>query len=211
MSQASDLVKILAIKYYEQGKGTQCETAETFDIDRRTFQRWYYKYKETGDISRKSRSSKSYKIRKNHVKYALKIIKKYQSISIYNLWQLLQKEFTDFSITPQHLGVVVRDNNITRKRTSKRHYPETRYGKKIDLKVELQNFYKIVDKYPISKLICVDETSISAQMKPNYSRCELGKRCVMKTVNNSVFIKYSLVVAINSQGSLDGNYTKKVA
>ena len=104
---------------------------------------------------------------------------------------MLQKEFTDFSITPQHLGVVVRDNNITQKRTSKRHHPETRYGKKIDLKVELQNFYKIVDKYPISKLICVDETSISGQMKPNYSRCELGKRCVMKTVNNSVFIKYS--------------------
>ena len=131
MSQASDLVKILAIKYYEQGKGTQRETAETFEIDRRTFQRWYYKYKETGDLSRKSRSSKSYKIRKNHVKYALKIIKKYQSISIYNLWQSLQKEFTDFSITPQHLGVVIRDNNITRKRTSKRHYPETRYGKKL--------------------------------------------------------------------------------
>ena len=31
---------------------------------------------------------------------------------------IFKKEFTDFSITPQHLGVIVRD--ITRKRTSKR-------------------------------------------------------------------------------------------
>ena len=37
-------------------------------------------------------------------------------------------------------------------------------------------------------------------MKPSYSRCDLGKRCVMKTSNNKVFTKYSLVVAINSKG-----------
>ena len=37
-------------------------------------------------------------------------------------------------------------------------------------------------------------------MKPSYSRCELGKRCVMKTTKNAVFIKYTIIVAISSNG-----------
>ena len=48
----------------------------------------------------------------------------------------MKKKFNDYSITPQHLGKVIRDNNITRKRTTRRHYPETRYGKSINLKKE---------------------------------------------------------------------------
>ena len=37
-------------------------------------------------------------------------------------------------------------------------------------------------------------------MPNNYSRCELGKRCVLKTKDNKVFIKYTLVCAISSKG-----------
>ena len=37
-------------------------------------------------------------------------------------------------------------------------------------------------------------------MKPSYSRCELGKRCIMKTTNNTVFIKYTIIAAISSKG-----------
>jgi len=49
----------------------------------------------------------------------------------------MKKKFNDYSITPQHLGKVIRDNNITRKRTTRRHYPETLYGKSINLKPAL--------------------------------------------------------------------------
>lgn len=98
------------------------------------------------------------------------------------------------------LGVVVRNNNITRKRTKIRHYPKTRYGKPIDQKKQLKTFYSTVSKYDIAKIICIDETSITAQMKPNYSRCKLGKRCVAKTTDNRVFKKYTLVTAFSSKG-----------
>jgi transposase len=37
-------------------------------------------------------------------------------------------------------------------------------------------------------------------MVSSYSRCKLGKRCVKKTKNNKVFIKFTLVCAINSKG-----------
>jgi len=33
------------------------------------------------------------------------------------LVKLVKVKFTDFKITPQHLGKVIRDNNKTRKRT----------------------------------------------------------------------------------------------
>ena len=52
--------------------------------------------------------------------------------------------------------------------------------KKINLKELNKKIYKEVDKYDLSKIVCLDEISVSVQMKPNYSRCELGKRCVQK-------------------------------
>ena len=35
-------------------------------------------------------------------------------------------------------------------------------------------------------------------MKPSYSRCYIGKRCIIKTDNNFVFRSFTLLVAINN-------------
>jgi hypothetical protein len=128
------------------------------------------------------------------------MIKKKPHISINTLHELMKKKFNDYSITSQHLGKVIRDNNITRKKTTKRHYPETRYGKTVNLKKEMNKFYSVVDNFTLDKIICLDEISIHAMMKPSYSRCELGKRCVMKTSNNTVFVKYTIIATISSKG-----------
>lgn len=37
-------------------------------------------------------------------------------------------------------------------------------------------------------------------MVHTYSRCELGRRCVHKTKDNKVFVKFTLLVAISSNG-----------
>ena len=197
MVQLTKTTKFLAIKYYnENKKTTQKEVSKIFGIDVRTFQRWLYNYNENKSIERKSRISGSYKVKKKHVTYSIKIINKNPHISMNTLHELMKKKFNDYSITQQHLGKVIRDNNITRKRTTKRHYPNTRYGKSINLKKEMEKFYSVVDKFSLDKIICIDEISIHAMMKPSYSRCELGKRCVMKTSNNAVFIKYTIIAAI---------------
>ena len=49
------------------------------------------------------------------------------------LHKIVKKKYNDFNITPQHLGQVIRDNNITRKRTRHEHYPKERYGKQTDI------------------------------------------------------------------------------
>jgi hypothetical protein len=101
-------------------------------------------------------------------------------------------------ITPQHLGKIIRDNNKTRKRTRHEHFPNERYKKPIDKKTELEKFYNEVHKFPLNRIICLDETSVGSALKPPYSRCNLGKRCIIKTSNQFVFRKFTLLVAISN-------------
>ena len=136
---------------------------------------------EDDKIERKTKKSVSYKIKEKHVKYAKKLLAQNNELSINILWSKIKTKYDDFDISQGHLARVIRDNNITRKRTTRRHYPETRYGKPIDLKKELKKFYLVVDKYSLNKIISIDETSVYAQMPSNYSRCNLGQRCVLKT------------------------------
>jgi len=204
----SEVVKLLAINYYKNNDLTQQEVANIFNVTKRTLQNWLNAY-ENNTLSRKKKIGKSYKVKEKHIKLALSIIKKYPHISIQGLWIMLRKKYTDFTITPQHLGLVIRDQNITRKRTTRRHFPKTRYGKTINMKELNTKFYKEVDKYDLSKIVCLDEISVTVQMKPNYSRCELGKRCVQKTTNNNVFKKYTLLVAINYKGVIGWNLYKE--
>ena len=63
----------------------------------------------------------------------------------------------------------------------------------------MKPFYQKVDKFNLSKIISIDETSIHAEMTASYSRCDLGKRCVKKTFNNKVFRKFTLVCAISKK------------
>ena len=65
-------------------------------------------------------------------------------------------------------------------------------------KEELDNFYNEIRKYPLDKIICLDETSIKPAMMLEYSKCKLGKRCILKTDDNNVFKKFTLLVAINN-------------
>ena len=80
------------------------------------------------------------------------------------LYKIIKKKYKDFDITSQHLGQVIRNNNITRKRTRHEHYPKERYGKPTDIKKELKAFYKEIDKYSLYKIISLDETSIQPSM-----------------------------------------------
>jgi len=136
--------KTQAIIYYLKNDISERKISEIIGINERTFRRWLVNYKNGIGLERKNKIPISYKIKQKHVNYALKIIKKNQHISINKLWLKLKARFSDFDVTVEHLGVVVRNNNITRKRTKKQHYPKTRYGKPIDQKKQLKKFYSEV-------------------------------------------------------------------
>jgi hypothetical protein len=110
----------------------------------------------------------------------------------------MKQKYDDLDITRQHLGRVIRSNNRTRKRTRHQHYPKERRKQLTDKNKEMEAFYNEVHNYSMDKIICLDETSVGSHLKPSYSRCYIGKRCVIKTDNNFVFRSFTLLVAINN-------------
>jgi len=98
-----------------------------------------------------------------------------------------------------HLHRIIKDNNITLKLTRLRHEPIKRFGKKINIKSKLKEFYEEISKYKLKDIICIDETSINALQKRNHCYNEIGKRCVIKTHSQEVFKKYTCIFAINNK------------
>jgi transposase-like protein/transposase InsO family protein len=192
--------KISAVKYYLQNDVSLDEVCDIFVCKKSSLRRWIMKYKAYKHIERLNRSSKSYKITKDQVKYAIRLLKQNEQITMTELKKLILDKYPSFDITSQHLGKVLRDNNKTRKRTKHQHFPVTRYGVEVNKENELNKFYNEVSKYPIDKIICLDETSIQPAMMLEYSRCQLGHKCVVNTDDNYVFKKFTLLVAINNSG-----------
>ena len=194
----SEDYKISTVEYYLDYDTSYAETCRIFKCYERSLKRWIDKYEKEQSIKICKRKPISYKITKQQVEYAIKVLKENEQITMEELVKEVKKKYPTFDITPQHLGKVIRDNNITRKRTRHQHFPKTKYGKPIDRQLELNKFYSEVDKYPLNKIICLDETSIKPSMILEYSRCRLGKRCVIKTDDNIVFQKFTLLVAISN-------------
>ena len=109
------------------------------------------------------------------------------------------QKFKDIDISRQYLSKILRDNNITRKRATFEHFPSTYRGQPRNEKEELKAFFKKISKFSLDDIISIDETSVSTSLSVNYCRNDLGKRCIIKTDDNSVFKKYSLVVAITNK------------
>ena len=190
--------KLTAVKYYLDNDTSYKNVCDIFKCSERSLKRWIDKYNKDKSIKRYSRKDLSYKITKEQVKYAITLLKKNQQITMTELVKLVKKKYKDFDITSQHLGKVLKDNNKTRKRTRHEHFPITKYKKPINKKEELTKFYKEVSKYKLNKIISLDETSISPAMIAEYSRCESGKRCVVKTDDSFFFRKFTLLVAIKN-------------
>ena len=184
--------KITAVKYYLQNNDSLDDVCNIFDCKKSSLRRWILKYKKNKHLERLNRPSMSYKITKEQVKYAISLLKQNEQITMTELRKLLIDKYPSFDITSQHLGKVLRDNNKTRKRTKHQHFPATRYGVEVNKQQELDKFFNEVSKYPIDKNICLDESSIEPAMMLEYSRCQLGKKCVVKTDDNYVFRKFTL-------------------
>ena len=209
MTHKSEDYKISAVKYYLKNKDNIRKTCKIFDCSKTSLQRWIDRYKTTKNITRKNRTPISYKINKDQVKTAVNIIDKNEQLTIDELLFVMKQKYKDLDISGRHLGRVIRANNRTRKRTRHQHYPKERRKQLTDKNKEMEAFYNEVRKYPINKIICLDETSIGSHLKPSYSRCYIGKRCIIKTNNNFVFRSFTLLVAINNSKCVGKSFYEK--
>lgn len=198
MSHKTEDFKLSAVKFYLKNKDKLRKTCKIFGCTKSSLQRWVQRYKKQHNITRNNRRPISYKIKKEQVKTAINLLKTNEQVTMNDLSLHLQDKYKDFSITPQHLGSILRDNNQTRKRTRHKHFPLKRRNIPTNQAKEMSDFYETVKKYPLHKIITLDETSVGAGLYNNYSRCFLGKRGFYKTNDNFVFKKFTLLVAINN-------------
>jgi hypothetical protein len=133
------------------------------------------------------------------IESAKELIKNNNDIRMKDLHLRFIQKFKDIDISRQYLSKILRDNNITRKRANFEHFPSTYRGQPRNEKEELKAFFKKISKFSLDDIISIDETSVSTSLSVNYCRNDLGKRCIIKTEDNSVFKKYSLVVAITNK------------
>ena len=195
--QFSSDLKLKAVKYYYK-VNNYAEVCKIFECSERSLKRWIERYEKYKTVDRKPRQQGSYKINKNYIKFIKETLKKNNDIHIKVLYLLLKNKFPDLDISRQYIHDLIRDNNITRKRATFEHFPLTYRGESRDEQAELQAFFKEIKKFSLDDIISIDETSLSTSLGFNYCRNELGKRCIIKTNDNAVFTKYSLVVVITN-------------
>ena len=163
-SHKSEDYKITAVKYHLENNSSYVNTCKIFKCSERSLKRWIEKYKSQHNITRNNRPAISYKITQEQVKDALQLLKENEQITMNELQYQLQKKHKMLDISSQHLGTILRDNNKTRKRTRHSHFPVIRYKKPIFKQTELNKFYSEISKYPMDKIISIDETAIRPLM-----------------------------------------------
>ena len=203
--------KLSAVKYALR-TDNQVETCEVFDCKRASLQRWIETYRESGSPLRTTiRQRTAYKVKKEYVDFLRQELHKKPDIFMEDLRTLLVGKYPDADISREHIGRLLRDNDKTRKRLRKRHEPKLYRGKERNHKGEVQEYLKQARKYDLDKIICLDETAIYANLHPSYARCDIGKRCYIKSDDNKVFTHYSLLVAITNKKTIGWTIYEKGA
>ena len=193
----SDL-KLKAVNYYHK-INNYVKVCEVFECSERSLKRWVERYDKNKNVNRKTRKLGSYKLEKQHIQFIKETLRKHSDIQMNFLQELLKSKFPKLDISRQYLSDIIRDNNITRKRATLKHFPKTYRGNVRNEQQELKEFFDVINKFKLEDIISIDETSVSTSLTHNYCRAFLGDRCIKKTTNNEVFKKYSLIVTINNK------------
>jgi transposase len=99
MTYKSEDLKISAVEYYLDSNKTQEEVCDIFKCSVRSLMRWVERYENEDSIKRHNRKPISYKVKKEHVKFALDELKKNKTITIEVLLSKLKDKFKDLQLT----------------------------------------------------------------------------------------------------------------
>ena len=99
MKHKTEDYKISAVKYYINNEVSMDEVCEIFECKKTSLKRWIDRYEKDGSIKRHSRKSISYKVSNEQVKYAIKLLKHNEQITLEELSKLVKKKYKDFDIT----------------------------------------------------------------------------------------------------------------
>ena len=209
MTHKSNDYKLSAVNYYLVEDKTQDEVCKIFKCSRRSLMRWVDRYENDGNVNIHYRKPIAYKVKKEYVDFLLQELNKNKTITIEDLLYLLKNKYPEVDLNKSHINRIIKDNNITLKITRIRHEPVKRFGKDIDINVNIKKFYEEIKKYKLEDIICIDETSIKSLQKRHHCYSEKGKRCVIKTQSQEVFKKYTGIFAISVDGVIEWDLYEK--
>ena len=89
----SEDYKITAVKYYNENNTSYVETWNIFKCSERSLKRWIERYNNDNSLLRQNREPISYKITKDQVDYALKLLKENEQITMFELGLLIKKKY----------------------------------------------------------------------------------------------------------------------
>ncbi len=93
MKHKTEDYKLSAVKYYLKHKISMKNTCDIFECSKKSFSRWYRRYKKDKSIKRYERKPISYKITKKQVKYALELLNSNEQITMKELRKLIIKKY----------------------------------------------------------------------------------------------------------------------
>ena len=100
----SEDYKISAVKYYLINDVSLDDVCEIFNCPKQSLYRWVKRYEELEEIKILNIKPISYKIIKEHIKYAIQKLKENEQITMEELHKIVKKKYKEFDITSQHLG-----------------------------------------------------------------------------------------------------------
>ena len=83
--------KKISDKILSKKKNSQKKVSEIFNVNPRIFRRWLEAYNENEKLDRPKRQNKSYKTKRKHVDYAIKLLNKNPTWSINLLWSNIKE------------------------------------------------------------------------------------------------------------------------
>ena len=191
MKHHTEDYKQTAVKYYLHHNEDMRDTCEIFNCKFQSLSRWVEKYKQNGNINRKTRKNHNLKITPEIEKFVKECVRKYSTTTLWELSKLVNDKFK-IHLTDSSIYNILNKHKITRKRLRSKYYPEKREGQEAS---DLKTFYEKLNTYDYKRTICLDETSIYLNMKHSYGRSRSGTRVIKKT-NKYPFKRYNMLCAI---------------
>ena len=189
--QHTEDYKQTAVKYYLEHNEDMRNTCEIFNCKFQSLARWVEKYKQNGNINRKTRKNHNLKITPEIERFVKEYVRKYSTTTLWELSKLVNDKFK-IHLTDSSIYNILNKHKITRKRLRSKYYPEKREGQEAS---DLKTFYEKLNTYDYKRTICLDETSIYLNMKHSYGRSRSGTRVIKKT-NKYPFKRYNMLCAI---------------
>jgi transposase len=163
--------KFSAVEYYLNNEDLSLQyTCDIYNCSKYSLVRWVRRYLEYGTVENKDRKEGAYKVKKEHVKFIIDLIKVKPFITLTDILGYFHKKFNDITLSKTHLSNIIKYANLTYKKVQITHKPDLRYNKPINYEEEYNKFYSKIKKYNLDDIISIDESSINIGLHPNKGR-----------------------------------------